>query len=137
MPDGDRRLKPAAGTRGEEVQIERPDGTVILASANIDPLYDENGRIVGAINVFEDITERKLAEERLQTIYKLSEAVNRAEAVEQIYEQAFAALERVLHVDRVSILLLDGHGRDAFSSLARAFGGVSPGGGRALAVAGG
>ncbi len=98
------------GTRGEEIQIERPDGTVILASANIDPLYDEDGRVVGAINVFEDITERKLAEERLQTIYKLSEAVNRAEAVEQIYEQAFAAFERVLHVDCVSILLLDGHG---------------------------
>ena len=103
-------IRTGRGTRGEEVVIERPDGTVILASANIDPLYDESGRIVGAINVFEDITERKLAEERLQTIYKLSEAVNRAEAVEQIYEQAFSALERVLHVDRVSILLLDGHG---------------------------
>jgi len=103
-------IETGRGTRGEEVQIERPDGTVILASANIDPLYDENGRIAGAISVFEDITERKLAEERLQTIYKLSEAVNRADAVEQIYEQAFAALERMLHVDRVSILLLDGHG---------------------------
>jgi PAS domain S-box-containing protein len=104
------------GTRNEEFQIERPDGTTILAVANIDPLYDEAGEICGAINVFEDITERKQTEQRLQVIYKLSEAVNRAEAVEQIYEQALAALERVLHVDRASILLLDSHGTMRFQA---------------------
>ena len=95
------------GTRNEEIHIERPDGTVILVSVNIDPLYDEDGRPNGAINVFEDITYRKQTEQRLQAIYQLSEAVNRAEAIEQIYEQALVALERVLHVDRASILLID------------------------------
>jgi PAS domain S-box-containing protein len=98
------------GTRNQEIQIERPDGTTILASVNVDPLYGEDGHPNGAINVFEDITQRKQAEERLQAIYQLSEAVNRAEAVEQIYEQAFGALERILHADRASVLLLDGQG---------------------------
>jgi PAS domain S-box-containing protein len=103
-------VRTGRGARNQEIQIERPDGTTIVAAANIDPLYDESGRISGAINIFEDVTQRKQAETRLQSIYQLSEAVNRAEAVEQIYEQALVALERVLHVDRASILLLDGEG---------------------------
>ncbi len=52
-------------------------------------------------------TARKESEERLQFIHQLSEAVNRAEAVEQIYELALSGLERVLHVNRASILLFD------------------------------
>ena len=53
---------------------------------------------------------KSLAEERLQVIYQLSEAVNRAEAVEQIYELALSGLERVLHVRRAAILLFDQQG---------------------------
>lgn len=64
------------GTRDEEVHFERPDGTVIVASVNIDPLYDEAGCRVGAINVFEDITRRKRAEEALcQTRDQLEQRV--------------------------------------------------------------
>jgi signal transduction histidine kinase/PAS domain-containing protein len=96
--------------RNQEIHIERPDGTIILASVNIDPLYDHAGRLIGAINVFEDITQRKQAEERLQTIYDLSIAVNRSEAIEKLCAQALAALERILKVDRVALLLLDGEG---------------------------
>lgn len=109
-------VRTGRGIRNQELQIERPDGTMIFAAANIDPLYDDAGRLLGAINVFEDITPRKRAEMRLQTIYQLSEAVNRAEAVEQIYEQAFMALERALHVDRASILLLDPEGAMRFQA---------------------
>jgi PAS domain S-box-containing protein len=50
------------GTRNEEIIFERPDGTTILASVNIDLLYDPSGRPCGAINVFEDVTARKEAE---------------------------------------------------------------------------
>jgi signal transduction histidine kinase len=54
------------GTRHEEIHFLRPDGTTIIASVNIDPLYDQTGRRIGAINVFEDITARKQAEEALR-----------------------------------------------------------------------
>ncbi|MBX9585410.1 MAG: PAS domain S-box protein, partial [Gemmataceae bacterium] len=51
--------------RNAEVVIERPDGSRVVASVNIDPLYDRAGRVVGAINVFEDVTARKRAEAAL------------------------------------------------------------------------
>lgn len=43
----------------------------------------------------------------MQAIYHLSDAVNRADAIEQIYDLAVDALVQVLHVDRASILRFD------------------------------
>ncbi len=51
--------------RNQEVVIERPDGTRSTVLVNIDPLMNE-GMIIGAVNVFTDITERKQAEQALQ-----------------------------------------------------------------------
>ena len=48
--------------RDAEVQIERPDGSRITVIVNIRPLKNDRGEIVGAINCFVDITERKQAE---------------------------------------------------------------------------
>ena len=51
------------GHRDEDVVIERPDGTRLTVRVSIAALRDAQGRIVGAVNAFQDITERKLAEE--------------------------------------------------------------------------
>ena len=56
------------GTRHEEIIIERPDGTLVVASFNIDPLYDPAGRPIGSINVFEDMTDFKQAQAQLQEL---------------------------------------------------------------------
>jgi two-component system, NarL family, sensor kinase len=42
-----------------EVVIERPDGSFITVSVNIAPLRNGKGELVGAMNCFQDITERK------------------------------------------------------------------------------
>ena len=60
-------IRTGCSTRNTEVHILRPDGTTIIVQANIDPLLDENGERIGAINVFEDITNRKEAEAVLRT----------------------------------------------------------------------
>lgn len=52
--------------RDVEAIVERPDGSHIWAAVNIDPLFDEAGRIVGAVNCFLDITERKHSEQALR-----------------------------------------------------------------------
>ncbi|MBD2725080.1 PAS domain S-box protein [Nostoc sp. FACHB-892] len=52
--------------RDEECIIERPDGTRITAIANVVPVRDSQGQIIGAINCWRDITNRKRIEEALR-----------------------------------------------------------------------
>jgi PAS domain S-box-containing protein len=72
---------------------------------------------------FRDITERKRDEEKLrqhieqlQTIYNLTDAVSRAQEIEEIYEEALNGLERTLKTDRASILLYDADGTLRFKA---------------------
>jgi PAS domain S-box-containing protein len=49
-----------------EVVIEQPSGALIVASESIDPIYDRAGKQAGAINVFQDISERQMMEAALR-----------------------------------------------------------------------
>jgi PAS domain-containing protein len=55
-----------AATRNAEVVIERPDGSRLTALVNIRPLRDHRGQIQGAINCFQDISDRKRIEEEIR-----------------------------------------------------------------------
>jgi PAS domain S-box-containing protein len=57
-----------------EAIFQRPDGSKITVKVNIDPLYDVDGHGNGAINVFEDITERKRAEDASQRLAAIVES---------------------------------------------------------------
>src|SRR5689334_4992008 len=48
--------------RGMEAIAERPDGTRIPFIPYPTPLYDDNGRMVGAVNMLADISDRKHAD---------------------------------------------------------------------------
>ncbi|MGF2035766.1 MAG: PAS domain S-box protein [Nostoc sp. CmiVER01] len=61
-----RATRNAETIRDEECIIERPDGTRITASANVVPVRDSQGQIIGAINCWRDITKRKQIEEALR-----------------------------------------------------------------------
>jgi PAS domain S-box-containing protein len=54
-------LRTAQSVRDEEVTVERVDGKLIVSLLNIDPLINTQGKLVGAILCFQDITERKRA----------------------------------------------------------------------------
>src|ERR1700730_11324656 len=55
-------LKTGASVHKQEVVIERPDGSRVIVSVHIDPIRDNDGAIVGVVNFFHDIDERKQAE---------------------------------------------------------------------------
>src|SRR5262245_21391970 len=48
---------------GEEIVIERPDGSRLTVQAHARPMRDAAGAITGAINVLIDISDRKHAEQ--------------------------------------------------------------------------
>jgi PAS domain S-box-containing protein len=62
--------------RGVEAIAERPDGTRVPFLPFPTPLKDSSGRLVGAINMLVDVTERKEAEHRQQLLlYELNHRV--------------------------------------------------------------
>jgi PAS domain S-box-containing protein len=67
-------LNGAAPIRNQEVVIERRDGSRIIVRVNIDPLYDINGRLSGAISVFEDVTDLKQAEQASRRLAAIVES---------------------------------------------------------------
>jgi two-component sensor histidine kinase len=74
MPLGERPMALTLGesrpVRGMEAICERADGTRVHFIPYPTPLYDEAGRLVGAVNMLVDITERKRAEDRQQLMVR-------------------------------------------------------------------
>jgi signal transduction histidine kinase len=59
-------LKQEEEFNGREIVIERPDGERLTVLSHANPIYDEFGKLIGAVNVLVDITDRKRAEEALK-----------------------------------------------------------------------
>ncbi|HEV3168323.1 MAG TPA: histidine kinase dimerization/phospho-acceptor domain-containing protein, partial [Isosphaeraceae bacterium] len=51
---------------GEEIIVERPDGSRLTVLAHANPVYDELDKLAGAVNVLVDITDRKRNEDALR-----------------------------------------------------------------------
>ncbi len=64
-------LRTGIEARDLEVVIERPDGSRITVLVNIVPLRNDDGELIGAMNCFQDITDRKRAEEGLRRSERL------------------------------------------------------------------
>ncbi|HKG86644.1 MAG TPA: HWE histidine kinase domain-containing protein [Beijerinckiaceae bacterium] len=55
-------LRTGEPVRDQEVVIETPDGRRFFILANADPLFDDDGNLVGGVNCFQDVTALKAAE---------------------------------------------------------------------------
>ena len=60
-------LRTGKPIRDRHIVIERPNGERLLVLVNIDPLFDEQGQLAGAINCFQDISDLTLAREALES----------------------------------------------------------------------
>jgi PAS domain S-box-containing protein len=67
-------LKTGNAVRGAEAIAERPDGTRYPFLPYPTPLRNDNGQLVGAVNMLVDITERKRNEEAAQSLAAIVES---------------------------------------------------------------
>ena len=57
-----RTLKRRQPVTGQEIIIERPDGTRVNVMPHPQPIFDDSGTMIGAINMLIDVTEQRRAE---------------------------------------------------------------------------
>ena len=110
-------LRTGDEARDLEVVIERPDGSRITVLVNIVPLRNGDGELIGAMNCFQDITERKQALMELEHSFgQLRALAGRLETVREeermrasrdIHDQLGQALTAI-KIDLTSLI----HGRE-------------------------
>jgi PAS domain S-box-containing protein len=72
------RLKKGERIEHYETQRVTKDGKIIDISLTVSPIFDTEGRIIGASKVARDISDRKRSEERERIALKRAEEANRA-----------------------------------------------------------
>ena len=109
-------IREARPMHGEMAIVERPDGSRLACAAYSTPLFDDNGSIIGAVNMLIDSTEQQATERALQGINSRLEqrVVKRSRVAEATFmdlhrsERNFALL--VGSVTDYAIFMLDPQG---------------------------
>ena len=82
-----------ASVHEEEVIIGRPDGSRVHVSVHIDPIRNpQDGQIIGVVNFFTDLTERKRQEAEREHL--LQEARKRSAELQEAREELESKVER-------------------------------------------
>lgn len=94
--------------KNEEIKLRRKDGVPILGSVTAKAQYNEKGKIKWIDGVIEDITKRKLSEERLvQSLETLQSVYNIATTLrgshEAVYDQVVYNLSSLLRISYVAV----------------------------------
>jgi PAS domain S-box-containing protein len=86
-------LSAGASVHEEEVIIGRPDGSRVHVSVHIDPIRNpQDGQIIGVVNFFTDLTERKRQEAEREHL--LQEARKRSAELQEAREELESKVER-------------------------------------------
>ena len=109
-------IREARPMHGERAIVERPDGSRLTCAAYPTPLFDDNGSMIGAVNMLVDITEQRATELALQGVNSRLEqrVVKRTRVAEATFmdlhrsERNFALL--VGSVTDYAIFMLDPQG---------------------------
>ena len=101
-------LRTGTPARDMEVVIERPDSSRIIVLVNIAPLFDDDGKLVGAVNCFQDLSASKVAErERVRLAEELHQA-KKLEAIGQLTAGIVHDFNNLLMAIRCDLELLRG-----------------------------
>ncbi|MEY2410848.1 MAG: hypothetical protein QOF48_3518 [Verrucomicrobiota bacterium] len=77
-------LREGRPVHGEEIIVERPDGTKRFVLPHPQPIRDRSGGLVGAVNTLMDLTESETGRTALQSIYSVHGRKNGAAAPQTV-----------------------------------------------------
>ena len=123
-------LKEGKPIRGLEAIAERPDGTRVPFAPYPTPLFDSQGRLVGAVNMLVDISEKKRAEQeqhmlmrevhhRVRNTLAIAQAIVGSTAKSSDTVEGFkdALIGRIAALARTHLLMSDGARAVAFDAM--------------------
>lgn len=79
-----------------EFSLRHVSGRPIVVSASVSPLYDDDGKVMGAYGLFRDITKQRMDEQQHQIIYEISRAANFTDSIEDLYEEIYRIINRLI-----------------------------------------
>ncbi|WP_319583218.1 sigma 54-interacting transcriptional regulator [uncultured Pseudodesulfovibrio sp.] len=104
----------------KSIFIVRSDGTTLPISISASPLKDKDGKVVGGVETFRDLTDIHVSRQQAKDIYRFENIVGRSKALEKI----FRILPQISRSEATTLLLgKSGTGKELF---ARAIHSLSP-----------
>ncbi len=98
-------LKEDKDYNGQEIVVERSDGSRHPGLAHVNPIHDESGKLLGAVNVVVDISDRKRAEmEREELLMREKAARAEAQAANRSKDEFLSLVSHELRSPLNSIL---------------------------------
>jgi len=85
---------------------KRKDGSLVPVSISAAPIAVE-GKLVGTVGLYKDITERKRFEERLSALNFYGRSLSGAENMEEIYRLTLDAMEKTLGFETAGVMVVD------------------------------
>lgn len=81
-----------------ETQRIRKDGSTVNISLSVSPLFDSDGKVIGAASIARDITAQKLAEEALRKTEKLASAGRLSATIAHEINNPLEAITNLLYL---------------------------------------
>jgi PAS domain S-box-containing protein len=102
----------------ETVRVDK-DGRKVDVSVTISPIRDEHGKVIGASKIARDISERRLADQKLQAqlarlnlLQQITRAIGERQDIQSIFHVVIRTLEEQLPVDFCCICVYDALGNE-------------------------
>jgi len=122
-----RSIRTGEAVIGEEMEVERPDGTRITVRTNSAPVRDSAGRIIAGVTTFADITrERQGQQERDRLAAQLKQQARLLETILESAPGGIAYLDRGLRFARVNSAYRRSTGRSDGELVGRPYAEAAP-----------
>lgn len=79
-----------------EFSLRHTSGRLVVVSASVSPLYDNDQTVIGAYGLFRDITKQRMDERQHELIYEISRAANLVDSLSDLYLEIYRIVNRLI-----------------------------------------